>query len=192
MNSVPALAGAVPAPVGAPRLLGLYLLLILMAAIEGFDGLSHLPILFGDMSEIPGTGFGGTILKAVTALHPVLALTALALATAGRLRHAIIVLGSLVLTSGLNDLPAIVTRGVDIDPVSLVRIAGFPLAAAGAIALAARGLRLDVATLLVCNPHPDRRRGGVRLRHRRIPARFLTSTLTSRRGPCRKSARGFQ
>ena len=37
------------APVSAPRLLGLYLLLILIAAIEAFDGLSHVPALFGDM-----------------------------------------------------------------------------------------------------------------------------------------------
>ena len=41
-------------PVRAPRLLGLYLLLIIIAAIEAFDGLSHVPALFGDVSEIPG------------------------------------------------------------------------------------------------------------------------------------------
>lgn len=82
MNSASTLAGAMPAPVRGPRLLGLYLLLILMAAIEAFDGLSHLPTLFRDMSEIPGPGLGGAIIKADIAVHPLLALSALA-CTAG-------------------------------------------------------------------------------------------------------------
>ena len=54
----------------------------LKAAIEAFDGLSHLPALFGDMSEIPGPGLGGAIIKADIAVHPLLALSALACATA--------------------------------------------------------------------------------------------------------------
>ena len=62
MNSATALDDTTPAPVRAPRLPGLYLLLIIMAAIEAFDGVSHAPILFGDMSEIPGPGIGGAII----------------------------------------------------------------------------------------------------------------------------------
>ena len=46
------------------------------------------PIETGDMSEIPGPGLGGAIIKAYVASHPLLALAALALATAGRLRYA--------------------------------------------------------------------------------------------------------
>ncbi|XSC46051.1 hypothetical protein ACF1BQ_008860 [Bradyrhizobium sp. RDT10] len=53
MSSATTLNDEAPQPVRAPRLLGLYLLLILIAAIEAFDGLSHAPMLFGDMSEIP-------------------------------------------------------------------------------------------------------------------------------------------
>ena len=59
MNSATTLPDAAAVPVRAPRLLGLYLLLIIIAAIEAFDGLSHVPALFGDMSEIPGSGLGG-------------------------------------------------------------------------------------------------------------------------------------
>src|SRR5829696_6282162 len=58
MNSATTLPDAAPAPIRAPRLLGLYLLLIIIAAIEAFDGLSHVPILFDDMSKIPGPGAG--------------------------------------------------------------------------------------------------------------------------------------
>lgn len=152
MNSASTLAGAMPAPARAPRLLGLYLLLILMAAIEAFDGLSHLPTLFGDMSEIAGPGLGGAIIKADIAVHPLLALSALACATAGRLSYAIIALGSLILMNWLNYMPSVVTHGLDLDPFSVAQMVGFPLIGACAIALAARDRRLGFATLLVCIP----------------------------------------
>ncbi len=70
MNSATTLPDAASVPVRAPRLLGLYLLLIIIAAIEAFDGLSHAPMLFGDMSEIPGPGLGGAIIKAYIAAIP--------------------------------------------------------------------------------------------------------------------------
>ena len=129
-------------PVRAPRLLGLYLLLIIVAAIEAFDGLSHVPMLFGDMSEIPGPGIGGAIIKAYIASHPVLALAALALATVGRLRYAIMALGAVVLMTWLNFMPSVVRHGLDFGGVAAfqtpVQIIAFPLMGACAIALAAR------------------------------------------------------
>lgn len=144
------------APVRAPRLLGLYLLLILIAAIEAFDGLSHVPTLFGDMSEIPGPGIGGAIIKAYIAVHPLLALAALALATIGRLRCAIMALGALVLMNWLNDMPSVVRHGLDFKGLSAfetpMQIIAFPLMGACAIALAARSQRLGLATLLVGIP----------------------------------------
>ena len=145
-----------PAPVRAPRLLGLYLLLILIAAIEAFDGLSHVPTLFGDMSEIPGPGIGGAIIKAYIAVHPLLALASLALATIGRLRCAIMALGALVLMNWLNDMPSVVRHGLDFKGLSAfetpMQIIAFPLMGACAIALAARSQRLGLATLLVGIP----------------------------------------
>jgi hypothetical protein len=145
-----------PAPVRAPRLLGLYLLLILIAAIEAFDGLSHVPTLFGDMSEIPGPGIGGAIIKAYIAVHPLLALAALALATIGRLRCAIMALGALVLMNWLNYMPSVVRHGLDFKGLSAfetpMQIIAFPLMGACAIALAARSQRLGLATLLVGIP----------------------------------------
>ena len=145
-----------PAPVRAPRLLGLYLLLILIAAIEAFDGLSHVPTLFGDMSEIPGPGIGGAIIKAYIAVHPLLALAALALATIGRMRYAIMALGALVLMNWLNYMPSVVRHGLDFKGLSAfetpMQIIAFPLMGACAIALAARSQRLGLATLLVGIP----------------------------------------
>jgi hypothetical protein len=156
MNSATTLPGAASVPIRPPRLLGLYLLLIIIAAIEAFDGLSHMPTLFGDMSQIPGPAVGGAIIKAYIASHPVLALAALALATVGRLRHAIMALGALVLMTWLNFMPSVVRHGMDFRGVSAfetpVRIIAFPLMAACAIALAARGQRLGLATMLVSIP----------------------------------------
>ncbi|MEH2554258.1 hypothetical protein V1286_001787 [Bradyrhizobium algeriense] len=155
MNSA-ILPDAASRPIRAPRLLGLYLLLIIIAAIEAFDGLSHVPILFDDMSKIPGPGVGGAIIKAYIASHPLLALAALAFATVGRLRYAIITLGALVLMTWLNFMPSVVRHGLDFRGVSAfetpVRIVAFPLMAACGIALAARSQRLGLATMLVSIP----------------------------------------
>ena len=156
MNSAITLPDAAPVPVRAPRLLGLYLLLIIIAAIEAFDGLSHVPTLFGDMSDIPGPGVGGAIIKTYIASHPVLALAALGFATIGRLRYAIIALGALVLMTWLNFMPSVVRHGLDFNGISAfetpVRIIAFPLMGACAIALAARNQRLGLAAMLVSIP----------------------------------------
>src|SRR5256885_4222439 len=154
MNSATTLPDAVP--VRAPRLLKLYLLLIIIAAIEAFDGLSHVPALFCDVSEIPGPGLGGALIKAYVASHPLLALAALALATVGRLRYAIMALGALVLMNWLNYMPSVVRHGLDFDGLSVfqttVQIIAFPLMGACAIALAARKERLGLATTLITIP----------------------------------------
>jgi hypothetical protein len=156
MNSATTLPDAASAPIRPSRLLGLYLLLIIMAAIEAFEGLSHVPMLFGDMSAIPGPGLGGAIIKAYIASQPVLALAALAFATVGRLRYAIMALGALVLMNWLNYMPSVVRHGLDFSGLSAfqtpVQIIAFPLMGVCAIALAARSQRLGLATLLVSIP----------------------------------------
>ena len=156
MTSTTTLPDAARSPVRAPRLLGLYLLLIIMAAIEAFDGLSQMPALFGDMSEIPGPGVGGMIVKTYIAGHPLFALAAVGFATVGRLRYAIIALGALVLMTWLNFMPSVLRHGLDFGGVSAfetpVRIIAFPLMGAGAIALAARDRRLGLAAMLVSIP----------------------------------------
>jgi hypothetical protein len=156
MSSVTTVPDAASAPIRPPRLLGLYLLLIIIAAIEAFEGLSHAPMLLGDMSVIPGPGLGGAIIKAYIASHPVLALAALAFATVGRLRYAIMALGALVLMNWLNYIPSVVLHGLDFGGFAAfqtpAQIIAFPLMGACAIALAARNQRLGLAALLVSIP----------------------------------------
>ena len=156
MNSATLPADAAPAPAPAPRLLGAYLFLIIIAAIEAFDGLSNLPALFADVSQIPGSGIGGAIIKAHIASHPVLALAALLFATIGNLRYPIMALGALVIRTWLNYMPSVVRHGLDFGGLAgfqtPAQIIAFPLMAACAIALAARNQRLGLATMLVSIP----------------------------------------
>ena len=139
------------------RHLGLRVLLIIIATIETFDGLSNFPTLFGDMSEIPGPGIGGFLIKAHIAAHLPLALAALVFAATGRLRYAIIALGAAVAMTWLNYMPSVVLHGLEFNNgfVALqttAQIIAFPLMAACAIALAARGERLGLAAALVSFP----------------------------------------
>ena len=156
MNSVTTLTAAATEPPRTHRLLGIYVLLIIIAVVETFDGLSDAPILFSDMSEIPGPGLGGAIIKAYIASHPVLALTALALAATGHVRYAIMALGALVMMTWLNYMPSVVLHGFDFGGIAgfetVAQIIAFPLMAACAIALAARNRQLGVAAALVSIP----------------------------------------
>jgi hypothetical protein len=153
MNSVTCSTNALGS---ALRPLGLSVVVIILAAIEAFNGLSQAPILFGNMSEIPGPGVACAMIKAHLASHPLLALAALAFAAAGRLRYAIIALAVLILTNWLREMPSIVMHGFDLRGVAAfetpLRIIAFPLMAACAMALAARESRLGLATMLVSIP----------------------------------------
>lgn len=144
------------AAASAPRLLGLRIVLIVLALIEAGLGLSDVPVLFGDMSHI-GSGLGGGLVKAHLAAHPVLAVAALMFAAAGRVRHAIIALGTIIIMGWLSDMPSVVLRGLEFKSAfsaveTTARIIAFPLIAACAIAYAAHDEHLGRATLLVAVP----------------------------------------
>jgi hypothetical protein len=137
--------------------LGLRVVLIIVAIVEAFDALSSFPILFDDMSQIPGPGLGGAIIKAHIASHLPLALAALLFAAIGRVRYAIIALGAVVAMTWLNNIPSVVLHGLEFDSgfaalQTTAQIIAFPLMAACAIALAARDRRLGLATELVSIP----------------------------------------
>lgn len=154
--SAPATDAEATSPAAAPRLLGLRKVLIIASLLEGFDASSSVSILFGDMSEIPGPGFGGFLVKAHIASHPLLALAALMFAITGSVRHAIIALAAIVFMTWLNDMPSVVRHGLDFNGIGAfetpARIIAFPLIAACAIALAARNQRLGLATALASLP----------------------------------------
>jgi hypothetical protein len=155
MTDPTTLASADPAP-AAPRRLGLRIVLIIASLLESFDALSSVSPLFGDMSEIPGPGFGGFLIKAHIATHPVLALAVLVFAVVGRVRYAIIALAAIVFMTWLNYMPSVVLHGLEFRGVGAfetpVHIIAFPLMAACAIALAARNQRLKLATALASLP----------------------------------------
>jgi hypothetical protein len=75
----------------------------------------------------------------------------------GRVRHAIIALGTVIITSWLSDMPSIVAHGFGIRSgfsfvETAARIIAFPLIAACAIAYAAHNEHPGRATLLVAVP----------------------------------------
>jgi hypothetical protein len=144
-------------PIPAPRHIGLRIVLFIAALFEAYDGFSSVFILFGDMSEIPGPGFGGFLIKAHIATQPVLALTALLFAVIWRVRYAIIALGAVVIMTWLNYMPSVVRHGFGFtDAYSTLQgtaqIIAFPLMAACAVAYAARDQRLGIATAMVSIP----------------------------------------
>ena len=140
---------------GSPSMIGLRSVLFIAGLLEGFDALSSVPTLFGDMSKIPGPGFGGFLIKAHIASHPLLALAVLVFAVS-QVRYAIIALAAIAFMTWLNFMPSVVGHGLDFGGIGAfetpVRIIAFPLMAACAIALAARNQRLGVATALASIP----------------------------------------
>ena len=99
-------------------------------------------------------GLGGGLIKAHLAAHPVLAVAALVFAAMGRVRHAIIALGTIIIMGWLSDMPSVVARGLEFKSTfsaveTTAKIIAFPLLAACAIAYAAHNEHLGRATLLV-------------------------------------------
>lgn len=147
---------AAPLVAPAPRMLGLRAVLIVLALIEAGLGLSDAPVLFGDMSHL-GSGIGAGLIKAHLAAHPVLAIAAIVFAAMGRVRHAIIALGTIIIMAWLNDMPSVVSHGLEFRSAfgaveTTAKIIAFPLAAACAIAYAAHNEHLGRATFLVAVP----------------------------------------
>ena len=145
-----------PDPAPAPRMAGLRTVLVILALIETWLGLSDAPVLFGDMSHI-GSGIGSGLVKAHLAAHPVLAIAAIVFAAIGRVRHAIIALGTIIIMTWLSDMPSVVAHGLEFKSAfsaveTTSRIIAFPLVGACAIAYAAHNEHLRRATFLVAVP----------------------------------------
>ena len=134
------------------------LVLASAAAIELVGGLNDLPILFGDMSEIPGPGPSGWLIKAHIALGPVFALAALVFAARGRMRPALVAMAAVVLMTWLNYLPSVAVHGLEFAGdgagglLTLFQVVLAPMLAVAVSALALRGTRLGLATALAVLP----------------------------------------
>src|SRR5690349_14074792 len=138
MNSAAISAGSAAFPAPAPRLLALRILLVIVALIELIYSYVGASMLLDDMTVFPGPGIRGALLKLDMATHPVLALAALILAAIGRSRHAVMVLGAVVLTTWLSIMPSVVLHGVGGSGTVLTpqQVIIFPLMGACAIVLA--------------------------------------------------------
>ncbi|MBN8990775.1 MAG: hypothetical protein J0H42_21225 [Rhizobiales bacterium] len=155
MNSAAISAGSAAFPAPAPRLLALRILLVIVALIELIYSQVGASMLLGDMTVFPGPGIRGALLKLDMATHPVLALAALILAAIGRTRHAILVLGAVVLTTWLSIMPSVALHGLGAGggtAVTPAQVIVFPLTGACAIALAARNQWPWLAAALVSIP----------------------------------------
>jgi hypothetical protein len=142
-------------PTRAPRLLALCILLVIVALIELISSLVGASMLFDDMTVFPGPGIRGALLKLHMATHPVLALAALILAATGRARHAVLVLGAVVLTTWLSIMPSVALHGLGVGSGTALtpeQVILFPLMGACAIALAARNQWPWLAAALVSIP----------------------------------------
>jgi hypothetical protein len=141
----------------APRWGALRIVLLILAIVETLNALSNVPVLFGDLSEIPGPGLGGWTIAAIIAISPIVAITALVFALTGRIPHAIVAIATLGLLGWLNYLPSVVLHGLEYDTSygslqSLVQFFVFPVLCLAAIRLALRNQRLGLATLMAAVP----------------------------------------
>jgi len=154
-TALPSAAIPTPSPVPGPLLLGLRILLVIVALIELIGSLVGASMLFDDMTVFPGPGIRGALIKLHMASHPVLALAALILAVIARARHAVLVLGAVVLTTWLSIMPSVVLHGLGAGSgtaLTPAQVITFPLMGACAIVLAARNQWPWLATALVSIP----------------------------------------
>lgn len=150
------LAAAPASQLASPRWPGL--LLLIAAIIELMSGLGDLPILLGDLSQIPGPGLGGAIIIAKIALQPVLALAALFFIIRGHLTYALLAMAFIILMTWLSFLPSVQLHGLELEGSPIVVLPmGFQLILAPFLVVAIAGLaltgrQLTLATLLAVLP----------------------------------------
>jgi len=143
-----------PSAAPQPRL---QIFLLVVAVVQVLGSMLAVPILFGDISEIPGPGLGGWTITAVIVANPFVAIAALVFALTGRLRHAIVAIAALGLLDWLNYLPSYVEHGLNLDAsyASLITLNQFfvlPALCIAGIVFAIRDERLTLASVLVSVP----------------------------------------
>jgi hypothetical protein len=135
------------------------LLLLIAAVIEFLGGLNGLPILFGDLNEVPGPGLGGQIILAGIVLQPLLALAAIFFTVRGKIPYALVAMAFIILLSWLSYVPSVRLHGLDLSQGDAFTTAmlGWQLIVAPVVALAVAGLalretQLTLATVLAVLP----------------------------------------
>jgi hypothetical protein len=123
--------------------------------IQGINGLSGLPILFGDVAKVPGFAPGGLTIITWIVLHPLLGFAAFG----RRLRTGIMALASMALMEWVSDIPSLITHGLKLsgDDAFVVSLMVFksiiqPTIAGTALAAAWLDRYLAAATIAVMLP----------------------------------------
>jgi hypothetical protein len=134
-------------------------LLLIAAVIEFLGGLNGLPILLGDLNEVPGPGLGGQMILAGIVLQPPLALAALVFTVRGKIPYALVAMAFIILLSWLSYIPSVQLHGLDLSQgdAFTTTMLGWEIIAAPVVALAVAGLalwekHLTLATVLAVLP----------------------------------------
>jgi hypothetical protein len=134
------------------------LLLLIAAVIEFLEALSDLPILAGDLSEIPGPGLSGAIITGTIILHPIAAAAALFFILRGKLTWALVSTAVVILLAWLSFMPSIALHGLDFQADGVAGVYTFtqiilpPILVLAIVGMALTGTRLTLATLLAVVP----------------------------------------
>ena len=135
------------------------LLLLIAAMIEFLGGLRGLPMLLGDLNEVPGPGLDGQIILAGIVLQPLLALAALFFTVRGKIPYALVAMAFIILMAWLSYVPSVRLHGLDLSQGDAFTstMLGWQLIAAPVVALAVAGLalretQLTLATVLAVLP----------------------------------------
>ena len=78
-------------------------------------GLGALPILAGNLDEIPGPGLGGKIIIATIILRPIAAAAALFFLVRGNLPGALVSMAIVILVGWISYLPSIQLHGLELQ-----------------------------------------------------------------------------
>ena len=134
------------------------LLLLLVSIIEFMGGIGALPILAGNLDEIPGPGLGGKIVLATIILRPVVAAVALFFLVRGNLPGALVSIALVILVGWISYLPSIQLHGLELqgDGAGGLLSVGLlilpPILVLAISALALTGKYLKLATILALLP----------------------------------------
>ena len=135
------------------------LLLLIAAMIEFLGGLRGLPMLLGDLNEVPGPGLDGQIILAGIVLQPLLALAALFFTVRGKIPYALVAMAFIILMAWLSYVPSVRLHGLDLSQgdAFTTTMLGWQLIVAPVVALAVAGLalretQLTLATVLAVLP----------------------------------------
>lgn len=150
---------AAPQAIAVPRPSNwLRTILIVLAIIEGLEGLFKLPLLFAGDPDVPGKGWGGWAVTSELALSFPFALIALVFLIKGDMRRAIAFIAGLGLLKWISLLPSLVNHPADFPGAGIMglfqvaQVMVFPLLMLMAVALCWKNERLVLAGMLSTLP----------------------------------------